>query len=87
MLLVIYKLTVLFAKIDLIFILKHKHLKKYWGNGKKYWKSQGILSVQKSGNRDKTEQLPSKTLVIYSEYTGCHDEFGYNWQLPLYKSP
>ena len=29
---------------------KNKTLKKYWKNGKKYWKSQGILSVRKSGN-------------------------------------
>ena len=33
----------LFAKMDQIFSLKNKTLKKYW-------KSQGILSVRKSGN-------------------------------------
>ena len=27
-------------------------VKKYWKIGKKYWKSQGILSVRKSGNHD-----------------------------------
>ena len=31
-------------------VKKNKTLKKYWKNGKRYWKSQGILSVQKSGN-------------------------------------
>ena len=41
----------LFAKMDQIFSLKkNKTLKKYWKNGTKYWKSQGILSVRKSGN-------------------------------------
>ena len=34
---------VLFAKMDQVFSLKNKTLKKYW-------KNQGILSVQKSGN-------------------------------------
>ena len=43
-------ICVLFAKMDQAFSLKRKHLKKYWNNGKKYWKSRGILSVQKSGN-------------------------------------
>ena len=41
---------VLFAKIDQVFSLGNRALKIYWKNGKKYWKSQGILSVQKSGN-------------------------------------
>ena len=42
---------VLFAKMDQVFGLKKKQkLKKYWKNGKKYWKSQGILSVRKSEN-------------------------------------
>ena len=41
----------LFANMDQIFSLKKKqNIKKYWENGKKYWKSQGILSVRKSGN-------------------------------------
>ena len=31
-------------------VKKNKTLKKYWKNGPKYWKSQGILSVRKSGN-------------------------------------
>ena len=33
-------------------VKKNKTLKKYWKNGKRYWKSQGILSVRKSGNPD-----------------------------------
>ena len=36
---------VLFAKMDQVFSLK-----KYWKMEKKYRKSQGILSVLKSGN-------------------------------------
>ena len=31
-------------------VKKNKTLNKYWKNGQKYWKSQGILSVRKSGN-------------------------------------
>ena len=31
-------------------VKKKQNIKKYWKNGKKYWKSQGILSVWKSGN-------------------------------------
>ena len=31
-------------------VKKNKTLKKYWENGKKYLKSQGILSVRKSEN-------------------------------------
>ena len=42
---------VLFAKMDQVFSLKKKkHLEKYLKDGKKYWLSQGILSVRKSGN-------------------------------------
>ena len=41
---------VLFAKMDQVFSEENKTLKKYWKFGKKYWKSQGILSVRKSGN-------------------------------------
>ena len=34
-------------------VKKNKTLKEYWKNGKKkYWKSQGILLVRKSGNDD-----------------------------------
>ena len=40
---------VLFAKMNQVFSFKKIKLKKYWKNGKKYWKSQGILSVRKSG--------------------------------------
>ena len=31
----------LFAKMDKVFSLKNKTLKKYWKMEKKYWKSQG----------------------------------------------
>ena len=41
---------VLFAEMDQVFSLKIIDIKKILENGKKYWKSQGILSVQKSGN-------------------------------------
>ena len=41
---------VLFAKIYQVFSVKKYNIKKILENGKKYWKSQGILSVQKSGN-------------------------------------
>ena len=34
---------ILFAKIDQVFSLKNRTLKKYRKNGKKYWKSQGIV--------------------------------------------
>ena len=43
---------VLFAKMDQVFSLKKLNIKKILENGKKYWKSQGILSVQKSWNPD-----------------------------------
>ena len=41
---------VLFPEMDKVLVYKSKTFKKYWKNGKQYWKSQGILSVQKSGN-------------------------------------
>ena len=41
---------VLFAKMDQVFSLKNKTLKNTGKMEKRYWKSQGILSVQKSGN-------------------------------------
>ena len=45
---------VLFAKMDQVFSKENKTLKKYWKIGKKILeksgKSQGILSVRKSGN-------------------------------------
>ena len=41
---------VLFTKMDQVFSKENKTLKKYWKIGEKYWKSQGILSVRKSGN-------------------------------------
>ena len=44
----------LFAKMDQVFSKENKTLKKYWKFGKKILeksgKSQGILSVRKSGN-------------------------------------
>ena len=43
---------VLFAKMDQVFSKENKTLKKYLKIGEKYWKSQGILSVRKSGNPD-----------------------------------
>ena len=44
---------VLFAKMDQVFSKENKTLKKNTGKlEKKYWKSQGILSVRKSGNPD-----------------------------------
>ena len=46
---------VLFAKMDQVFSLKNKTLKN---NGKRYWKSQGILSARKSGN-----SVPVKLLL------------------------
>ena len=49
--LVILKMNcVLFAKMDQVFSLKNKTLKNTGKNGKRYWKSQGFLSVWKSGN-------------------------------------
>ena len=47
--LVIFKWTEL-VKMDQILSLKKKTFKKILENGKKYWKSQGILSVRKNGN-------------------------------------
>ena len=43
---------VLFAKMDQVFSKENQTLNKYWKIGEKYWKSQGILSVRKSGNPD-----------------------------------
>ena len=44
---------VLFAKVDQVFSKENKKLKKILENwGKKHGKSQGILSVRKSGNHD-----------------------------------
>ena len=42
---------VLFAKMDNVFSkIKQNILRQLEKGGKKYWKSQGILSVRKSGN-------------------------------------
>ena len=46
--------SVLFAKMDQVFSLKNKTLKNTGKMEKKYWKSQGILSVRKSGNPEFT---------------------------------
>ena len=46
-------ICVSFAKMDQVLSLKNITLNKYWKNGKKYWKSQGILSVRKSGKHEK----------------------------------
>ena len=56
---------VLFTKMDQVFSKENKTLKKYWKIGKKILeksgKSQGILSVRKSGNPD---------YIIQKSYTG-----------------
>ena len=41
-----------FAKMDQVFSLKNQNFKNILEDGKKYWKIQGILSVQKSGNHN-----------------------------------
>ena len=61
---------VLFAKMDQVFSLRNKTLKKYWKNGKRYWKSQGILSVQKSGNPVVVFELSMHVMFLDAE-----DEF------------
>ena len=42
--------SLLFAKMDQVFIQKHETLKNYWKSGKNYRKSKGILAVRKSMN-------------------------------------
>ena len=54
---------VLFAKMDQVFSLKKLSIKKILENGKKYWKSQGILSVRKSGNPACGEHVACHCLV------------------------
>ena len=52
-------------------VKKNKTLKKkYWKNGQKYWKSQGILSVRKSGNPEKI--LPSLRAVKMKYITSSY---------------
>ena len=41
---------VLIIKFEDVFSSEKNQWKKKWKNGGKYWKSQGILSGQKSGN-------------------------------------
>ena len=56
---------VLFAKMDQVFSLKKTEHEKILENGKKYWKSQGILSVQRSGNPDFSKGIKySKMLTL-----------------------
>ena len=45
---------VLFTTMDQVFSLKKNIKKKILEKWQKYWKSQGILSVRKSGNPDPT---------------------------------
>ena len=66
---------VLFTKMDKVFGLKKKNIKKILENGKKYWKSQGILSVQKSGNPG---CLPIDFFSdLWSYYIGL--KWGFRW--------
>ena len=53
---------VLFAKVGQL--KKTKHLKNTGKMAKKYWKSQGILSVRKSGNPDRGVGAPLDPVVI-----------------------
>ena len=53
---------VLFAKMNQVF--SFKKLKKYWENGKKYWKSQGILSVRKSGGPELGMEEDDSEVVV-----------------------
>ena len=67
--------SVLFAKIDQVFSLKDTTFRKYW-------KSQGILSVRKSGNhgndhsvglnaRHTHSQVMIRMFVCEKKYTAC----------------
>ena len=61
---------VLFVKMDQVFSKENKTLKKYWKIGEKILeksgKSQGILSVRKSGNPDGSrDTLPVVSFVSY----------------------
>ena len=46
------------------FSVKKQSLKKILENGKKYWKSQGILSVRKSGNPELIQVWNSDMILI-----------------------
>ena len=56
---------VLFANMDQVFSKENKTLKKILENWKKYWKSQGILSVRKSGNPDISRMHSSRMRTIH----------------------
>ena len=59
---------VLFAKMDQVFSKENKTIKNT-GNWKKYWKSQGILSVRKSGNpASMYEVVLSNSLTMILEF-------------------
>ena len=56
---------VLFAKWIKFSVKNNKTLQKYWNNGEIFLKSQGILSVQKSGGHDWT---PRKSIFNLQNY-------------------
>ena len=56
---------ILFAKMDQVFSKENKTLKKYWKIGEKYWKSQGILSVRKSGNPDEDHTFSQTRIFCF----------------------
>ena len=72
-----------------------KLMKKYWKNAentgkvsekilekcKKYWKSQGNSSVQKSGNHGHQRPLSSETTSHEKPQFGCTDSFSYIFDL------
>ena len=69
---------VLFAKMDQVFSKENQTLKKYWKIGEKYWKSQGILSVRKSGNpvsMKGTKILNCKMIAVHYIQFMCYCSF------------
>ena len=63
---------ILFVKMDQVFSKENKTL-KILENWKKYWKSQGILSVRKSGNPDNSKRNGEKQfyapgIIVYSHW-------------------
>ena len=73
--LVIFKWTVYYLLKWRKFSVKKQNIKKYWKNGNKYWKSQGILSVWKSGNHVDFFRLLDK----YLSFTNTQ-----NWALEAF---
>ena len=67
---------VLFAEMDQVFSLKIIDIKKILENGKKYWKSQGILSVQKSGNPVYNESVTFDDLLEQNKTILVHVQSG-----------